>query len=81
VEPRLKEVTENSDASSKNLIWSRNWKKIIMKPSKRRRKISKSVEQVRRDRRPTDSTSILDTRIHLDTIWIKFDRSSFTVTW
>jgi len=44
-----KEVTENSDASSKNL--KSELKKEITTPSKRRRKISKSVEKVQRDRR------------------------------
>jgi len=44
-----KEVTENFDASSKNL--KSELKKEITTPSKRRRKISKSVEKVQRDRR------------------------------
>jgi len=38
-----KEVTENSDASLKNL--KPELKKLITTPSKRRRKISKSVEK------------------------------------
>ena len=49
---RNTEVAENSDASSKNLQ-SELKKKLITTPSKRRRKISKSVENVRRDRRRT----------------------------
>jgi len=45
------EQTENSDASSKNL--KSYLKKQITTPSKRRRKISKWVENVRCDRRRT----------------------------
>jgi len=44
-------MTENFEALSKHL--KSELKKQITTPSKRRRKISKSVEKVRHDRRPT----------------------------
>jgi len=51
IKTTYKEVTENSDPSSTNL--RSELKRIITTPSKRRRETSKSVEKVRRDRRPT----------------------------
>jgi len=67
-----KEVTENSDASSKN--WKSESKKYITTPSKRRRKISKWVEKVGRDRCRTLQTDILLYKTSLyyykDTDWL-----------
>jgi len=55
-------VSKNSDASSKNL--KSELKNKITTPSRRRRKISESVEKVRRDLRPTLSWFHLIPRLH-----------------
>jgi len=51
IKTTYKEETENSDALSNNL--KSELKTSITMSSTRRRKISKSVEKVQRDRRPT----------------------------